>query len=72
MKMTAEVSVLERFGREAALRRKWMKMWLKLGQRIMTMPDWMQEIVLEDVNTAVRNRVAVMEMIVNAKRKRPD
>jgi hypothetical protein len=49
-----------------------MKMWLKLGQRILSMPDWMQDIVLEDVNTAVRNRVAVMEMIVNAKRKHPD
>jgi hypothetical protein len=28
----------------------------------------MQDIVLEDVNTALRNRVAVMEMIQNAKR----
>jgi hypothetical protein len=43
-------------------------MWQTLGERILKMPKWMQNIVLEDVNTAVRNRVAVMEMIQNAKR----
>ncbi|HKZ93175.1 MAG TPA: hypothetical protein VJ249_01160 [Candidatus Bathyarchaeia archaeon] len=68
----AEVSVLDRFGRQAALRRKWLKIWTKLGERILKMPKWMQDIVLEDVNTALRNRVAVMEMIQNAKRNHPD
>jgi hypothetical protein len=43
-------------------------MWQTLGERILKMPKWMQNIVLEDVNTAVKNRVAVMEMIQNAKR----
>jgi len=66
--MVAEVSILKDFGREAANHRKWMKMWQTLGERILKMPKWMQNIVLEDVNTAVRNRVAVMEMIQNAKR----
>jgi len=32
------------------------------------MPKWMQEIVLEDVNTAIRNRVATMEMIQRSRR----
>jgi len=66
--MAVDVSVLEDFGRGAANRRKWMRMWQGLGERILKMPKWMQDIVLEDVNTALRNRVAVMEMIQNAKR----
>jgi len=65
-----EVSILEGFGYETAMRTKWMKMWQKLGERILKLPKWMQDIVLEDVNTALRNRVAVMEMIQNAKRSR--
>jgi hypothetical protein len=32
------------------------------------MPKWMQTIILEDVNTAITNRVATMEMIENAQR----
>jgi len=68
--MAVEVSVLENFGREAELRKKWMRMWENLGKRILRMPKWMQEIVLEDVNTAIKNRIATMEMITNAKRNR--
>jgi len=68
--VTAEVSVLEDFGREAELRKKWMRMWGNIGKRILNMPKWMQDIVLEDVNTAIKNRIATMEMIQqNAKRK---
>jgi len=68
--VTAEVSVLEDFGREAELRKKWMGMWGNIGKRILNMPKWMQEIILEDVNTAIKNRIATMEMIQqNAKRK---
>lgn len=66
--LPVQVEVLERFGREATLRRKWMKMWDALGIRILKMPKWMQNIVLEDINTVVKNRVAIMEMIQNAKR----
>jgi len=66
--MAVEVDVLESFSRDAALRRKWMKMWDTLGERILKMPKWMQNIVLEDINTAVKNRVAIMEMIQSAKR----
>jgi len=43
-------------------------MWESLGKRILRMPKWMQDIVLEDINTAIKNRLAVMEMIQNAKR----
>jgi len=68
--VAVEVSVLENFGREAELRKKWMRMWESLGKRILRMPKWMQEIVLEDINTAIRNRINVMEIIQNAKRNR--
>jgi hypothetical protein len=64
-----EVKVLEDFGREAQLRRRWLKTWETLGERILRLPRWMQNIVLEDVNTAVRNRVATMEMIESVQRK---
>jgi len=68
-KLAVEVKVLENFGQEAALRKKWLKMWETLGVRILKLPKWMQDIVLEDVNTAIRNRIATMEMIQNAKRR---
>jgi len=62
------VKVLEDFGREVALRKKWIRMWEKVGERILRFPRWMQNIILEDVNTAISNRVATMEMILNAQR----
>jgi hypothetical protein len=64
------VKVLEDYNREAQLRKRWLKTWEQLGERILRMPRWMQNIILEDVNTAVRNRVATMEMIENAHRNR--
>ena len=67
--MAVQVGVLESFGREAHLRRKWMRMWETLGERILKMPKWMQDIILEDINNAVKNRIAIMEMIQNAKRR---
>lgn len=67
--MGVKVKVLENWGREAALRRKWMQMWEKLGKRILKMPKWMQNTILDDINTAIKNRISVMEMIENANRK---
>jgi len=66
--MNVEVKTLEGFGRDAALRRKWMRMWKDMGERVLKLPKWMQDIVLEDINTAIRNRTATMEMINNATR----
>jgi hypothetical protein len=66
--LAVEVSVLENWGQEAELRKKWMNMWESLGKRILKMPKWMQKIVLEDINMAIKNRIAIMEMIQNAKR----
>jgi len=65
--LSVEVKTLEGFGRDATLRRKWMRVWDELGERVLKLPKWMQDIVLEDINTAIRNRIATMEMIQNAK-----
>ena len=64
-----EVTVLD-WGKYSFLHKKWREMWLELGERIFHMPKWMQDIIFEDVSTAIRNRVATMEMIQeHAKRK---
>jgi hypothetical protein len=65
-----KVKVLENFARESQLRRKWIRTWEKLGERVLKLPKWMQTIILEDVNTAITNRIATMEMIQNAQRNR--
>jgi len=63
-----KVKVLADFGSESKLRKKWMRTWETLGERILKLPKWMQTIILEDVNTAISNRIATMEMIQNAQR----
>jgi hypothetical protein len=40
-----------------------LRRWEELGQRINQFPEWMQTILLEDLDTAIRNRIAVFEMI---------
>jgi len=67
--MAVKVKVLENWGRESQLRQKWMRMWERLGKRILKMPKWMQDMILDDINTAIKNRIAVMEIIQNANRK---
>lgn len=49
---------------DPAFNQKWRRIWLELGERIRKMPKWMQDIILEDINAAVKNRVATMEMII--------
>jgi len=53
---------------EKQAKKKWMKIWDQIGNRILRLPPWMQDIILDDINTAVNNRLSVMEMIQNAKR----
>ena len=66
----AEVEILESWGRETALRKKWMQMWERLGARILKFPKWLQVIILQDVNVAIENRIATMEMICQTKQSR--
>lgn len=55
---------------EKEAKKKWSKIWDQIGSRILKLPPWMQDILLEDINTAIKNRVSIMEMIQNAKNRR--
>jgi len=65
-----DIQILEGFGRTAKFRKKWLKTWAYLGGRIVRFPEYMQTIILEDVNTAIKNRIATMEMIIEAEKRR--
>jgi len=56
-------------GQDSRLREKWIHIWEEVGRRILSLPLWMQGILLEDLNTAVVNRVVTMELILNAQGK---
>jgi hypothetical protein len=56
------------FSKQKELCQKWFDTWDKIGERILKLPEWMQTILLDDVNTAVVNRIAIMELILNAQR----
>lgn len=43
----------------------WQLRWIELGQRIGAFPEWIQIILLEDIDTAIRNRIVIFEMIQN-------
>ena len=62
-----EVSLLQ-LGQKERLRKQFEKMWEQVGDRILKLPPFVQKIVLADIHTAIENRVAIMEMIQNAKR----
>ena len=70
MRRLAEVEILRDWGREAALRKKWMQMWERLGARVLKLPKWLQVIIVQDINVAIENRIATMEMICQAKKSR--
>ncbi len=65
---TVKVKPLKGFGREAALKRKWNRLWTQIGERILRLPEKEQNILLEDFHTAIQSRILVMERINNAKR----
>ncbi len=54
--------------KQAELLQKWFDTWDKIGERILNLPEWTQIILLDDINTAIVNRVTVMELIMNAQR----
>jgi len=47
--------------------KKWLEIWEEIGQRILKLPEWMQEIILDDIQVAIQNRVLVMERIQKRK-----
>ncbi len=38
----------------------------KTFARASLLPDWMQQILLEDINDAIENRIRTMELIIQA------
>ncbi len=44
---------------------EWRLKWEQFGERVNRLPEWMQTILLEDLETAIRNRIAIFEMIHN-------
>jgi hypothetical protein len=38
----------------------------KTFRRACALPDWMQQILLEDINAAIENRIRTMEIILQA------
>jgi hypothetical protein len=54
------------FSKQTELLQKWFDTWNQIGERIQSLPEWMQTILLDDLNTAIVNRVTVMELILNA------
>ena len=39
----------------------------KTFSRACALPDWMQHILLEDINAAIENRIRTMELIIQSK-----
>ena len=67
--MAVEVSLIRNFGRERALREKWLKLWDQIGRRLLVLPKYQQDVLLEDFLTAIQSRLMVMERINGAKRE---
>ena len=51
-------------GRRAHLKRQWIKLWKQIGDRLLSLPDREQEIILEDILTAIQSRLYVFEHIL--------
>jgi hypothetical protein len=44
----------------------------KTFRRAVALPDWMQQILLEDINAAIENRIRTMELIIQSKTESQD
>lgn len=66
--MSGAKEIAEDLTRAMKLRKKWVQTWDKIGARILRMPEWMQNIILEDINTAILNRIAVMELVQRSRK----
>ena len=66
----SSADMFEDSARNVVLKKKWLETWEQLGSRILQFPKWMQKIILQDVETAIQNRVATMEMILASMKKK--
>ena len=53
---------------EAKLKQRWDKLGSQIGRRVLSLPESLQEILLADLQTAIENRLKVMERIQGAQR----
>ena len=51
-----------------ALRKQWMQMWCTVEGQFANLPTWAQSVLFDDINTAVQNRIAVMQKIQEKQR----
>jgi len=45
----------------------WLRIWDQVSERLLKLPVWMQEIILDDIGVAIQDRVLVMERIQKKK-----
>ena len=64
-----ELKPLRDSGREAFLKKRWLRIWDQIGQRMLQLPKREQEILLEDFRVAIESRIMVMERINDAERR---
>ena len=55
------VSTMRKYAKKAALRRGWLMLWSRFSDRISQLPEPMPTILLQDLETAIQNRLLVME-----------
>ncbi len=48
---------------QETLRKQWMQMWHTVETQFVNLPAWAQSVLFDDINTAVQNRIAVMQKI---------
>jgi hypothetical protein len=64
MNTNSQVTVLRNFGHDAFAKKQWVKLWSEVGERIATLPEKEQRIILDDILTAIQSRLFVFEHIV--------
>jgi hypothetical protein len=44
-------------------RQQWLQIWKQCEQDFTDLPDWTQKIILQDINTAFKNRIKTMKQV---------
>ena len=71
--MASEVDVkVLKWGPFSRLKEKKRKLWREIGERILALPQKQQDIILEDLLTAIQSRLMVMECLNDADRNSHD
>ena len=63
MENAVVVETLKGFSGNTRIKKKFMKIWDDIGNRVYTLPKEQQNILLEDFLTAIQSRLLIMERI---------